>query len=548
MPQLDRSTSRSRARSPSKDKAPRFSPTALIIPIAIASRLAPMLAATTNFTVMQNVACRIWYILHSPGDIPTIGPIPDELCRIPDVDRYYTVLSSILATLDGIGTVVSCGAYGYLSSRLGRKPILVTALLLSVAAQLAIMTSQHVVDWLQILLFAVGVLCSISAQPPAMIYVINMYIVDVSGAEERTAALSKIAGWTALGSAVSFSLGGTLTAKTKDTTAVYLLAATILLLACLYVIYLVPESFPADKREELRREREAQNPTAGERTLRQKINSYFSVVLEPLKQLKPSYNPITGKRNMRLVYCAIHIFIVAVADGYAVLSMILYFTTQHHYTPAQTGYVLTTINGCSTIMLTAFVPLIVRTLRPLYARRQPIALPDDEELPATSSETTFSAQEDVVSEVSDHLDVHVTIGSWVVESLAFIAVGLATTLASQLAAVASIGLGAGRTPVFRSLVAASVDPLKQGEALASIEMIASTGLIFSPVIMGSIFTATVATAPRTIFYVHALISVLGASVLFLVKDSDRFQKQEHEAEQPIALDTQNEDAVDVLQG
>ena len=98
-------------------------------------------------------------------------------------------------------------------------------------------------------------------------------------------------------------------------------------------MYLVPESFTVAQREELRKEREELNPSSGERSLKQKIESYLSVVFEPLRQLKPTYNPNTGRKNMRLVYCAIHIFIVTAADGYAVLSMILYFTTQHYYTP-----------------------------------------------------------------------------------------------------------------------------------------------------------------------------------------------------------------------
>ena len=86
-------------------------------------------------------------------------------------------------------------------------------------------------------------------------------------------------------------------------------------------------------------------------------------------------------------------------------------------------------------MLTTCIPLIVRFLRPLYKRKQPIALSQDEEEVPLNSETqsTSSTQADIVSEVSDHLDVHVTIGSWTVESLAYIAVGTTMTLFSQLA-------------------------------------------------------------------------------------------------------------------
>lgn len=71
-----------------------------------------------------------------------------------------------------------------------------------------------------------------------------------------------------------------------------------------------------------------------------------------------------------------------------------------------------------------------------------------------------------------------------------------------------IGFSAAHTPIFRSLVVASVEPLKQGthilgvnirmsthksiwtgEVLAAIEMMSGIGVFLSPVVMGSIFTA-----------------------------------------------------------
>ena len=65
------------------------------------------------------------------------------------------------------------------------------------------------------------------------------------------------------------------------------------------------------------------------------MQSSLAIIFEPLRQLKPTYNLTTGKQNWHLVYCAIHAFIVAVADDYAVLAMILFFTTQYQYTPAE---------------------------------------------------------------------------------------------------------------------------------------------------------------------------------------------------------------------
>ena len=88
----------------------------------------------------------------------------------------------------------------------------------------------------------------------------------------------------------------------------------------------------------------------------------------------------------------------------------------------QTGYVLTTLNITGVFVLTVIIPWIVRHLHPLYKRKQPVGLAEDNLTPDNDDSSTF-----------DQLDVYITIGSWIVESLAYIAVATTTTLTSQLA-------------------------------------------------------------------------------------------------------------------
>lgn len=97
---------------------------------------------------------------------------------------------------------------------------------------------------------------------------------------------------------------------------------------------MLPESFPAEKRELLRLERLAETPHETH-TWTQKIKAVAAVALEPLELLKPTFNPMTGKTNWRLVYCTVHTFIVTLADAYALPAMLIFFTTQYSYTPAQ---------------------------------------------------------------------------------------------------------------------------------------------------------------------------------------------------------------------
>lgn len=247
------------------------------------------------------------------------------------------------------------------------------------------------------------------------------------------------------GASLSFLLGGSITTQSHSTLTVYLVSLMIIALTCIYIALVLPESFPISKRDELRCRREEETLNAP-RSWARRMQLSLAIIFEPLRQLKPTYNPSTGKQNWRLVYCAVHAFIVAVADSYAVLAMILFFTTQYQYSPAEvsyflfwmsrtqwftkTGYVLTTLNLTGVFVLTSIIPWIVRHLRPLYKRKQLVGFAEDNLTPDSHGDTSIY---NPVSDASDHLDVHITIGSWIVESLAYIAVATTTTLTSQLA-------------------------------------------------------------------------------------------------------------------
>jgi len=91
----------------------------------------------------------------------------------------------------------------------------------------------------------------------------------------------------------------------------------------------IPETFSSAKREQLRLERLGHTST--DRI--SKVKSSLMVAFESSDVLKPTYNPENGKKNWRLVYCAVHIFVVTLADGYAMQATLIYLSTQYMYTP-----------------------------------------------------------------------------------------------------------------------------------------------------------------------------------------------------------------------
>ncbi|KAJ7119582.1 MFS general substrate transporter [Mycena epipterygia] len=482
----------------------RYPGTTLIVPFALICRVATLLPTTTTFDILQQFICRRYYRAHDPARIPPDGRMPDTMCSLSAIKENYAAFIALVGLMDGIGSLGGYAALSFLAARLGRRTAMATVLGIGLGADAALICSTLVAPWLEVPLFALWLISSSFSQVTLVAFVANIYIVDLVHEEIRTAALSSLAGWSALGSALSFSVGGTITTRSGNVLAVYFIAGALWAIGLLYVWLVLPESFPKAKREELRLQRVHQREQQIRPGWRLPSPTGF---LEPLKHLKSARDPRTGRRNWRLVICAVHMFFAGLGGGYAVPSLITIVTSLYHYTPAETGYTLTALSGTNMFVLTVAIPILVRVLRPLYIRRWPQPPADGE-----------------VVEATDRLDVHIAFVSWLIEASAYITFGFMRTRATQLAAVILIGCGPGYAPAVRSLVAASVEPLKQGETLGMIEMVFGLGLFVSPLVMGSILSATIASVPQTVFYVQAGIVVSAAAILLLVKDADRYNK------------------------
>jgi len=132
-----------------------------------------------------------------------------------------------------------------------------------------------------------------------------------------------------------------------NTTTVYIVAISCILFVFTYTLFVVPETSSLASRQHLQEEGSrdfgAQRQPSDSANIRGWINRLkvsSSVIFEPFEVLRPMHNARTGKRNWRLVYCAIHIFIVYLAEGYAIVAAVLYFSTQYGYTPAEVRVIL----------------------------------------------------------------------------------------------------------------------------------------------------------------------------------------------------------------
>jgi len=157
----------------------------LIIPIAIICRLAITLPSIANFRMIEMVSCRLWYWMNDPSSIPPDGHIPNTLCAIPGVNKSYATIITLIVLGDRIGTIFGFSAASFFATRMGRIPVLLGFIAISMAGQAFIMGSQFVQGWLQLSFLALWAASQILINPWTTIFILNMYIVDVVPAEDR---------------------------------------------------------------------------------------------------------------------------------------------------------------------------------------------------------------------------------------------------------------------------------------------------------------------------------------------------------------------------
>ncbi|KAF7324877.1 MFS general substrate transporter [Mycena kentingensis (nom. inval.)] len=480
------------------DPRSTLSPIALVIPIAALCRLAIRLPSTTTFRVIEQLLCRLWYADNDTSRIPPMGRIPDALCAIPEVKTRYAKALTVMAISDGLGSMFAYTILSLIASRFGRKPAILCVIAAGLAANLVIMASKMASSLaVETGLLVLWMLFNSACQPLIIVFATNMFLVDVVSAEDRTTALSSLWGWSTLGSALSFTIGGTITTSSERDLPVYYVSASIWVALLFYVALLLPESFPKHKRDEERAQGAADS------------KGKLQLLLEPLSRLAPTRDAETGRREWRLAICAMHVLLVDLGGAYGATALILYLTGVERYTPQETGYALTTLNLVGTAMLTLVIPRIVPRLRSRYYAQ---------DLGVSGAE----------KRARDRVDIHLILLAWVTDALGFIFLGSVSGRPAQLGAVFLIGFSAPRAPIFRSLVASSaastagigaVDPLVQGQTLAAIEMISGLGKLLSPMLMGTILSSTITTLPQLVFYVQAVIVVSGAGILLCIQIS-----------------------------
>ncbi|KAF7349295.1 MFS general substrate transporter [Mycena sanguinolenta] len=488
-------------RDPPEDAEPP-SPYYFTVPVAFLAKLCFFISTTTAVEILLEIVCRLyWNSQHGP-----YSPPPGDRCAHPSVRRYFVMLKSLVVIMESLGGIFMYGPMSRLSGKYGRRSVLIILTIILILGTLcmigayrlpAVFTAPLLLAWL--------VLISITGASQFDLMTV-MYVVDTTTATsyQRTSRLSFVMGWAHVSSIPGFAIGGALTTYLQNNTAVCWAVIGIALVLLAYITFILPESFDRTSREKLQAEWLDERVEIGTGYITSALNTFF----RPMLLLKPHRNPVTGGWNLRLLWCGIHALFSGLASGYIWTAMVVYLALhlqelQPQFGPDDNSYVLK-VGGLSTsLSLVVVTPLAIKFISRFYG----------------------AANEDGVDSTNKgagKMDKHLAIFGWTVDIIAVALLPLARTRVQVIICVAALGASYFRLSAFRSVVAASGDPLRNGEILSAIQTITSFGNALSGVVLGSVLTKSISTFPSLVFLVYSAIASVSVLALCLIKESDRY--------------------------
>ena len=132
------------------------------------------------------------------------------------------------------------------------------------------------------------------------------------------------------GASISLALGGSITTKTGNPLIVFYIAVAIMTSTFIYVVFVLPETFPEDKRKPVSCMR-SESPV--DKIPKATGLSSIFLVFEPLKMLIPTRS-LGKNHNWRLTWCAAHSFVFVTAHPHSSSAWFVLITSKFHLTPA----------------------------------------------------------------------------------------------------------------------------------------------------------------------------------------------------------------------
>ncbi|KZO94123.1 MFS general substrate transporter [Calocera viscosa TUFC12733] len=487
-----------------------------VIPVIAGACLATHLPTTTTLAIIRIIICRRWYELHEPDALP-MGHTPTELmCEIPSVVTAYTVAITIMGVVDAFAAMISFGLINLFVKKYGRKPVFITMTSVACTGFSLFLLALNVPGTLSLVLAGLAIVLVAFASVGAIVLVGRMYVVDTTTPMNRTSGLSFLGAACQLGLTPSFALGGYITEHYHHITAVYWVTLALQISVLLYEIFVLPESYVLEERqeaiEEMQHVIDEDLPDDGKaglkHTLKLAIRPIFSI-LEPLLVLVSKIPGGTG-RDYYLLIAGGGAFLWYLGTHYLGLAIMMRLINEFHSPPDQNGIGMSLLMGGKGLFLVFIFPSVIKYGRLFYAKyalRKGMSL--------------------TLQEIARRTDTVLIIVSYIIDASFIAMIGFSKTRTGVFACAILMGFGAGGHIALNSLLVSSVHHAQSDEILSANAMLESVGQVLSPIVLGSILSATINTFPGLMFYVSTGICLLSATCIVIFRTVDKPQRRIH---------------------
>ncbi|KAJ7708196.1 major facilitator superfamily domain-containing protein, partial [Mycena rosella] len=491
--------------------------------------------------LFTTLACRGKISVMEETVFASVEPGNSNSCASdPAVQASVASLITVTSTLLGILTFITCGWWGSFSDRRGRKRMIgISAISQLISAVNVLLVAKYVEQipggyyWVlvvdsitlgalggkQLRVFEPGkIKCSTSLLP-------------------RSRVFSLLAGFLLVGVGIGPLLGSLIVRVTHNILSVFYLAAGFRIIQAAFVWFLLPESLStAQMHRALIKYQAISLPTDDPTPFYLHRVFFFLKPLSVLMPDKPAYpKSLAGReRNWDLPILVLAYGLIILASS-SLINQLLYAIFIFGWGSEYLGYCMSGMGITRAIYLTLILPVVIKFMKSrqsapsVRSAESEALLSNEDPTPRAASATHNSA-----------VDLGLARFSIVVEIATFAALPFAPTGFVFILFFIFGSLSAALSPAIHSLALdiysrkfGKNEPMESGKLFGALSVVQCLfGQILGPPMYGLIYAATVATFPRTIFFV-----ALGSAVVsFALLNCVRLRPAARDSEGPEDID------------
>ncbi|EXX54445.1 hypothetical protein RirG_234570 [Rhizophagus irregularis DAOM 197198w] len=480
--------------SSSTDKKPwyRTASAYWLLPMFIIIAITGGLTVATGVQLYLKAVCHNYYSKkHIPGVSFSLEPIsPDNLCNNPDVQSVTSKFLAATNLCTAIPAIFVLGPLGTLSDRKGRKRTLLISSGGTILSTLVLIFVSNFLETFGIYCYLIGPLIDgLTGGFYALSEASYAYATDCTHPTRRSVVFGWVQGAMFAGFAVGPIIGAWLVKVTDNLLSVNYVILVVYIMLFLFYIFILPESLSKEKlASNLKRQQEIRS--------RQKswIHSFLYRILGALLVFRPPQQqndddkiPITfATKYSSLMLAACYTLLSASIMAFTGV-FVLYTSLVFKWSLLQQGYFVFMMGATKVVVLFIIYPAIVKFKKPILALF-----------------TKFEKL--IIKELI--FEVWVIRIIFLIDTLAHIMYGFATTGSVFTGATVIAALGIITTPAIKSLQTNLIPPSQIGRLLGAISVIDSILRIVVPPIFDGLYSIFVKTSPHLIWYCMSVLLIL----------------------------------------